>query len=77
MTDASELVTVTKGTPFIDSMDLLLAHQISCLPVTDDGSDATQRRLCGIVTTTDFLRVCAALARFVEPGKTLPVRAAS
>lgn len=72
MTEAAKVVTVRRSTLLIDSIRIVLAHQINCLPVVD--SDGGQPVVCGIVTTTDFLRICAALGKVMAEDD-LPAQA--
>jgi CBS domain-containing protein len=49
----TELITVTEETPITESINLLMKHGISGLPVVDD-----KFHLVGIITEKDMLRVC-------------------
>lgn len=49
------LITITPDTPTLDAIELMKTRRIGCLPVT------VERRLVGIVTEHDFLRVAGIL----------------
>ncbi|MDH3468411.1 MAG: CBS domain-containing protein [Gammaproteobacteria bacterium] len=50
---SNELHTTTPETPIHEAASAILEHKIGCLPVLDD------RKLIGIVTKSDFLKLAA------------------
>jgi len=50
---SSEIQTTTPDTPVADAARLMIERKIGCLPVIDN------RKLVGIVTETDFVRLIA------------------
>ncbi len=50
-----DLITVRPNTPTLEAIELMKAKRIGCLPVT------VERRLVGVVTEHDFLRVASML----------------
>jgi len=50
-------ITADPTMPIPEAVDMLLRYDMSALPVVDEG------RLVGIVTTADFLRMAAGIAR--------------
>jgi acetoin utilization protein AcuB len=58
-----EPVSVTVGTTIQDAIDLLSFHRINCLPVVD-----ADRRVRGILTTTDLLTAFYRLLNWIDAG---------
>ena len=56
-----EVVTVSKETHLSDAADKILNHHFHCLPVVDE-----KNRVCGIVTSTDLLRVYEKIQKQIE-----------
>lgn len=59
---AVDVLTVPPDTPLTQAGELLLAHKIGCLPVLERG------RLRGILTESDFVRLCLSLLEELQPG---------
>jgi acetoin utilization protein AcuB len=59
-----QVVTVRPETPLSAAAAAMLQHRINCVPVLDD-----EKRLCGIVTSADLLRVFQQLQEKVEQGR--------
>ena len=59
-----QVVTVRPETPLSAAAAAMLQHRINCVPVLDD-----EERLCGIVTSTDLLRVFQQLQEKIEQGR--------
>lgn len=53
-------ITVKPSTKTIDALKLMRKHELKCLPVLDE------RKLVGIVTEFDFVRICHALFEELE-----------
>lgn len=54
-------VTVGPDAPISEAIHLLTSHRINCLPVVE-----SDRRVQGILTTTDLLNALFALQRWIE-----------
>jgi CBS domain-containing protein len=54
--------TATPETPIEKAADVLLAHQVGCLPVVDE-----RHHLVGIVTSSDFVRLARDLVASSQP----------
>ena len=59
-----QVVTVRPETPLSAAAAAMLQHRINCVPVLDD-----EKRLCGIVTSTDLLRVFQQLQEKIEQSR--------
>ena len=62
-----EPITVNVDTPISTAIALVLDHRVSCLPVVDG-----DRRIQGIITTTDLLQTFQALQRYIEKTPNRP-----
>jgi CBS domain-containing protein len=51
----TDLITATPSTPTLEAIELMRAHNVSCLPVIEDGA------LVGMVTEHDFMRIAGQL----------------
>ena len=59
----TEVITVRPDTPTLEAIRLMRQHQISCLPVVEQGN-----KLVGIVTEHDFMSIAGQLLeRFLSP----------
>ena len=56
-----DLITVTPDTRLSHAVGKMLSKQINCLPVVDD-----TKNLCGIITSTDFLKTYRSMQESVE-----------
>lgn len=56
---ASDVVTVSAGTPLEEVAELMHTRKLGCAPVVEEGSN----RLVGILTEADFVRLSAQLLR--------------
>jgi len=56
-----DVVTVRKETHLSDAVEEILSRRINCLPVVDE-----KNRVCGIVTSTDLLRVYEEIQKQLE-----------
>lgn len=59
-----QVVAVRPETPLSVATTVMLRHRINCVPVLDD-----EQRLCGIVTSTDLLRVFQQVQEKIEQGR--------
>jgi acetoin utilization protein AcuB len=59
-----QVVAVRPETPLSAATTVMLQHRINCVPVLDD-----EKRLCGIVTSTDLLRVFQQVQEEIEQGR--------
>ena len=59
-----QVVTVRPETPLSVAAASMLQQRINCVPVLDD-----EEHLCGIVTSTDLLRVFRRLQEKIEQGR--------
>jgi CBS domain-containing protein len=56
-----DLITVTPNTKLSHAVGKMLSKRINCLPVVDDA-----KNLCGIITSTDFLKAYRSMQESVE-----------
>lgn len=59
-----QVVAVRPETPLSVATTVMLRHRINCVPELDD-----EQRLCGIVTSTDLLRVFQQVQEKIEQGR--------